>query len=97
VPKIKTHKATAKRFRYSGSGKLMRTRGGGKGGKGQASVHRDGRGHHLGQHQARAKARALSKKVRAAPRWGTAYAVCEGLGSLPSRTAILNQRKGNTS
>jgi large subunit ribosomal protein L35 len=32
VPKIKTHKATAKRFRYSGSGKLMRTRGGGKGG-----------------------------------------------------------------
>jgi large subunit ribosomal protein L35 len=32
VPKIKTHKSTAKRFRYSGSGKLMRTRGGGKGG-----------------------------------------------------------------
>jgi large subunit ribosomal protein L35 len=32
VPKIKTHKATAKRFRHSGSGKLMRTRGGGKGG-----------------------------------------------------------------
>jgi len=26
VPKIKTHKATAKRFRYSGSGKLMRTK-----------------------------------------------------------------------
>ena len=34
MPKIKTHKATAKRFRYSGSGKLMRTRCGGKGGKG---------------------------------------------------------------
>jgi large subunit ribosomal protein L35 len=34
VPKIKTHKATAKRFRYTGSGKLMRTRGGGKGGAG---------------------------------------------------------------
>lgn len=32
MPKIKTHKATAKRFRYSGSGKLMRTHGGGKGG-----------------------------------------------------------------
>jgi large subunit ribosomal protein L35 len=32
VPKIKTHKATAKRFRYSGSGKLLRTRGGGEGG-----------------------------------------------------------------
>ncbi len=33
MPKMKTHKATAKRFKYSGSGKLMRTRGGGKGGK----------------------------------------------------------------
>jgi large subunit ribosomal protein L35 len=33
VPKIKTHKATAKRFKYSGSGKLLRTRGGGKGGQ----------------------------------------------------------------
>lgn len=32
MPKIKTHKSTAKRFRYSGSGKLMRTRGGGEGG-----------------------------------------------------------------
>ena len=26
MPKIKTHKATAKRLRYSGSGKLMRTK-----------------------------------------------------------------------
>jgi large subunit ribosomal protein L35 len=26
MPKIKTHKATAKRFKYSGSGKLMRTK-----------------------------------------------------------------------
>ena len=26
MPKIKTHKATAKRFRYTGSGKLMRTK-----------------------------------------------------------------------
>ena len=34
MPKIKTHKATAKRFRYSGRGKLMRTHGGGQGGKG---------------------------------------------------------------
>jgi large subunit ribosomal protein L35 len=33
MPKIKTHKATAKRFKYSGGGKLMRTRGGGKGGQ----------------------------------------------------------------
>jgi large subunit ribosomal protein L35 len=26
MPKIKTHKVTAKRFRYSGTGKLMRTK-----------------------------------------------------------------------
>ena len=26
MPKMKTHKATAKRFRYSGRGKLMRTK-----------------------------------------------------------------------
>ncbi len=26
MPKIKTHKATAKRFAYTGSGKLMRTK-----------------------------------------------------------------------
>jgi large subunit ribosomal protein L35 len=28
MPKIKTHKATAKRMRYSGRGKLMRTKSG---------------------------------------------------------------------
>jgi len=28
LPKIKTHKATAKRFKYTGTGKLMRTKGG---------------------------------------------------------------------
>jgi large subunit ribosomal protein L35 len=27
VPKLKTHKATAKRFKLTGSGKLMRTKG----------------------------------------------------------------------
>ena len=26
LPKIKTHKSTSKRFKYSGSGKLMRTK-----------------------------------------------------------------------
>jgi large subunit ribosomal protein L35 len=26
MPKIKTHKATSKRFKYTGSGKLMRTK-----------------------------------------------------------------------
>jgi large subunit ribosomal protein L35 len=26
MPKLKTHKATAKRFKYTGSGKLMRTK-----------------------------------------------------------------------
>ena len=34
MPKIKTHKSTAKRFKYSGRGKLMRTRGGSLGGRG---------------------------------------------------------------
>jgi large subunit ribosomal protein L35 len=28
LPKIKTHKATAKRFKYSKRGKLLRTKGG---------------------------------------------------------------------
>ena len=28
MPKIKTHKATAKRFKHSGRGKLMRTKSG---------------------------------------------------------------------
>ncbi len=28
MPKMKTHKATAKRFKYTGSGKLVRTKGG---------------------------------------------------------------------
>ena len=34
MPKIKTYKGAAKRFKYSGSGKLMRTQGGGKQGAG---------------------------------------------------------------
>jgi large subunit ribosomal protein L35 len=34
MPKLKTHKATAKRFKRSGKGKLRRTRGGGKAGGG---------------------------------------------------------------
>jgi large subunit ribosomal protein L35 len=33
VPKIKTHKTAAKRFKISGTGKLMHVPGGGKGGK----------------------------------------------------------------
>jgi len=33
VPKIKTHKATAKRFKLSKTGKVMRLRGGHKGGR----------------------------------------------------------------
>lgn len=28
MPKIKTHKVTAKRFKHSGGGKLLRTKGG---------------------------------------------------------------------
>jgi large subunit ribosomal protein L35 len=47
VPKIKTHKATAKRFKYSGRGKLMRTRGGGKGGAGHLRRRRSKRAKRL--------------------------------------------------
>ena len=32
MPKIKTHKVTAKRFKLTGTGKLMHGRGGGKAG-----------------------------------------------------------------
>ncbi len=32
MPKLKTYKGAAKRFKYSGSGKLMRTHGGGMNG-----------------------------------------------------------------
>ena len=47
MPKIKTHKSTAKRFRYSGSGKLMRTRGGGEGGAGHLRRRRSKRSKRL--------------------------------------------------
>lgn len=33
MPKIKTHKSTAKRFKLSGTGKIMHLRGGAKGGR----------------------------------------------------------------
>lgn len=47
MPKIKTHKSTAKRFRYSGSGKLLRTRGGGEGGQTHLRRHRAKRSRRL--------------------------------------------------
>ena len=50
MPKIKTYKGAAKRFKYSGSGKLMRTRGGGKHGAG-----------HLRRNRSQRRKRAFSK------------------------------------
>jgi large subunit ribosomal protein L35 len=50
MPKIKTYKGAAKRFKYSGSGKLMRTRGGGKQGAG-----------HLRRRRSKRRKRALGK------------------------------------
>lgn len=47
MPKIRTHKATAKRFKYSGSGKLLRTRGGSKGGRGHLRRRRSKRAKRL--------------------------------------------------
>lgn len=43
MPKLKTYKGAAKRFRYSGTGKLMRTQGGGHNGAGHLRRNRSHR------------------------------------------------------
>ncbi|RQW08415.1 50S ribosomal protein L35 [candidate division KSB1 bacterium] len=43
MPKIKTYKGAAKRFKYSGGGKLLRTHGGGKNGAGHLRRNRSKR------------------------------------------------------
>lgn len=64
MPKIKTHKATAKRFRYSGSGKLMRTRGGGKGGAGHLRRRRSKRAKRLLGSMSEVKTKGSIKRVQ---------------------------------
>ena len=63
MPKIKTHKAAAKRFKYTGRGKLMRTRGGGKGGKGYMR-HRSKRSKRLASRPAQVTTPGTVKRVK---------------------------------
>ena len=64
MPKIKTHKSTAKRFKYSGSGKLMRTRGGGKGGAGHLRRRRSKRAKRLLGEMTELETKGSIKRVR---------------------------------
>ena len=68
MPKIKTHKATAKRFRYTGRGKLMRT----KIGKSHLRRRKSYRVKVLFDRMLEAKGRGTRKRVRRlAPYLGT--------------------------
>jgi len=62
MPKIKTHKATAKRFKYSGRKKLLRTRGGAKSGGGYMR-NRSKRSKRLKQEMAEVSTRGDIKRV----------------------------------
>ena len=62
MPKIKTHKATAKRFKYSGKKKLLRTRGGAKSGGGYMR-NRSKRSKRLKQEMAEVSTRGDIKRV----------------------------------
>ena len=67
MPKIKTHKATAKRFKFSGKKKLLRTRGGAKSGGGMMR-NRSKRSKRLKQEMAEVATRGDIKRVeRLAP------------------------------
>lgn len=63
MPKIKTHKATAKRFKYSGRKKLLRTRGGGKGGGGYLR-HRSKRSKRAAANMAEVQTKGDIKRVQ---------------------------------
>jgi large subunit ribosomal protein L35 len=60
VPKIKTHKVTAKRFKYSGSGKLMRT----KVGKGHFRRKKSKRVKRMFDEMFEVESRGVKKRVR---------------------------------
>ena len=62
MPKIKTHKATAKRFRYSGKKKLLRTRGGARSGGGMMR-NRSKRSKRLKQEMVQVSTRGEAKRV----------------------------------
>jgi large subunit ribosomal protein L35 len=58
--KLKTHKATSKRFRLSGSGKLMRT----KGGKSHLRRRRSARAKRLLAEMLPVRGKGIAKRVR---------------------------------
>ena len=62
MPKIKTHKATAKRFKISGKKKLLRTRGGAKSGGGYMR-HRSKRSKRLKQEMTEVTTQGEIKRV----------------------------------
>jgi large subunit ribosomal protein L35 len=62
MPKIKTHKATAKRFKFSGKKKLLRTRGGAKSGGGMMR-NRSKRSKRLKQEMAEVQTRGDIKRI----------------------------------
>lgn len=64
MPKIKTHKATAKRFKRSGKGKLRRTRGGAKAGGGYMR-HRSKRSKRVAAEMAEVTTKGDIKRVQA--------------------------------
>jgi len=64
VPKIKTHKSTAKRFRYTGGGKLVRTRGGSQGGAAHLRRNRSKRAKRLFGEMADVVTRGDIKRVK---------------------------------
>ena len=63
MPKIKTHKATAKRFKRSGKGKLRRTRGGAGAGGGYMR-HRSKRSKRKKSRMAEVTSRGEIKRVK---------------------------------
>jgi large subunit ribosomal protein L35 len=63
MPKIKTHKATAKRFKRSGKGKLRRTRGGAGAGGGYMR-HRSKRSERKKSRMAEVTSRGELKRVK---------------------------------
>jgi large subunit ribosomal protein L35 len=60
MPKIKTHRATAKRFKVTGSGKLMRTHGG----KGHLRRHTAKRTKALFTETVPVKGRSIRKRIK---------------------------------
>jgi len=64
MPKIKTHKSTAKRFKYSGRGKLLRTRGGSQGGAAHLRRNRSKRARRLFGEMTEVTTRGEIKRVK---------------------------------